>query len=199
MNRRRLPIYGACLLLLAAASQLTGAALVYGKAWLAPILMERAYDAPDTRGVAAKPWPWADMRPVARLGVVRLKLERLVLDSDSGNALAFGPGMAAGVRPGRQGLVMVAGHRDTHFRFLRDLRPADTLTLEYNGERFQYQVEDTVIADARIGRIDAPLPAQGLLLVTCYPFDAIVPGGPLRYVVIARSSFDEPADGTTPL
>jgi sortase A len=25
-----------------------------------------------------------------------------------------------------------------------------------------------------------------LILVTCYPFDAIVPGGPLRYVVYAR-------------
>jgi sortase A len=26
----------------------------------------------------------------------------------------------------------------------------------------------------------------GLLLVTCYPFDAINPGGPLRYVVAAQ-------------
>ena len=33
----------------------------------------------------------------------------------------------------------------------------------------------------QMARSDAPM----LTLVTCYPFDAVVPGGPLRYVVTA--------------
>ena len=186
MSRRHVVLCSISLLLLVSLSQFAGAALIYGKAWLAPLLIARAFAAIDAQGQAAKPWPWADMRPLARLSVARLNLQRLVLDGDSGHALAFGPGMAAGPRPGSDGLVMVAGHRDTHFRFLRELRSPDVLVVEYRGQLYEYQVEQAVVADARDGQIQAPLPARGLLLVTCYPFDAVVPGGPLRYVVIAR-------------
>jgi sortase A len=42
------------------------------------------------------------------------------------------------------------------------------------------------IIDSRTtGIINDPERDQ-LVLVTCYPFDAMVPGGPLRYVVIAE-------------
>ncbi len=41
------------------------------------------------------------------------------------------------------------------------------------------------VIDARQARL-APDDGRPILsLVTCYPFDAIVPGGPLRYVVTA--------------
>ncbi len=104
-------------------------------------------------------------------------------------------GLAGGARPGSPGLPMISGHRDTHFRFLGDLLEDDDITLEYDGQRLRYRVERTVIADAREGTIDAPLPGQGLLLVTCYPFDAVQPGGPLRYVVVAREVAAESAAG----
>lgn len=184
---------------LVAASQLAGAALIYGKAWLAPILIERAYRQTPVEGAPVKPWPWADTYPVARLSLPRLSLQRVVLEGDSGNALAFGPGMAAGVRPGDEGMVMVSAHRDTHFRFLQEITGGDAVHLDYRGSRFRYRVRETLIADARDGRLHTALPEQGLLLVTCYPFDAVIPGGPLRFVVIAERQRPADAGGTTSL
>jgi sortase A len=35
-------------------------------------------------------------------------------------------------------------------------------------------------------RVMDPADAAELTLITCYPFDAIAPGTPLRYVVIAE-------------
>ena len=89
-------------LLLVAAHQLGGAAVIKAKAWLAPILIQQAWEQTLlSGGEAVKPWPWADTWPVARLWVPALGVERLVLAGDSGNALAFGPGrvQAVGFRP----------------------------------------------------------------------------------------------------
>jgi sortase A len=194
MKRRSLLALPTAVAAVLAGTQFAGAALIYGKAWLAPVLIERAYGESRESGQPVRPWSWADTWPVARLGVARLGIERFVMHGDNGNAMAFGPGLAGGANPGSPGLPMISGHRDTHFRFLGDLLVDDEVTLEYEGQRLRYRVERTVIADARDGTIDAPLPGQGLLLVTCYPFDAIQPGGSLRYVVIATEIPDEGAD-----
>ncbi len=173
-------------LLLAALYQIAGAAMIYGKAWLAPHLIERAYKRSQHSGEAIKPWPWADTHPVAQLRVPRLGLTRYILSGQSGHALAFAAGLAPDVRPGDPGLAMLSGHRDTHFRFLSRLQTGDELFLSFEGREYRYQVTEQVVADARDGRIDARLPPRGMLLVTCYPFDAVVPGGPLRYVIVTE-------------
>ncbi len=196
---RRIPVgrYLAALLLLVALAQYAGAALIYAKAWLAPVLIERAFRASQIQGGVVRPWPWADTWPVARLEAPRLDLERHVLSGDSGHALAFAAGMAPDVRPGDPGLTMIAGHRDTHFRFLADLRRGDALSLDYGDRRYHYRITDLVMADVRDGLIDAVLPTRGLLLVTCYPFDAVVPGGPGRFVVVAEQRGSELRSGIT--
>lgn len=199
MVRQRFAGLLVLLMLLMAASQFAGAALIYAKAWLAPVLIEVAYEAARADANPRKPWPWSDTWPIARLQMQRLHIDRLVLEGDSGNTLAFGPGMAAGQRPGEPGLLMISAHRDTHFRFLQNLLRGDEITLEYRGRKYRYRVTDTEIADARDGALRGPLPDRGLLLVTCYPFDAIVSGGPRRYVVIAEELPPGPAPGTTSL
>lgn len=193
MRRRRPPIarYLTVALLLGSLTQFASAGLVYAKAWLAPLLIERAFIASQQRHAVVRPWPWADTWPVARLQVPRLSLQRHVLAGDSGEALAFAAGMAPQVRPGDPGLTMISGHRDTHFRFLSKLQVGDTLSLDYEDQRIHYRITDRVVADARDGLIDAVLPARGLLLVTCYPFDALVPGGPGRFVVVAEQIGNE--------
>jgi sortase A len=181
--------------------QAAGAALVYGKAWLAPQLIAVAWRRGADDGRIVKPWPWADTWPVARLAIPTLAAERFVLAGDSGHALAFGPGLAGGVMPGEPGLSMIAGHRDTHFRILRRLSGGETIVLDHAGRTLHYRVERTLVVDARPGTLPGELPGRGLLLVTCFPFDAVHAGGPLRFVVVARqiTRRDGAGDALSPL
>ncbi|HET7360128.1 MAG TPA: sortase, partial [Rhodanobacteraceae bacterium] len=79
---------------------------------------------------------------------------------------------------------VISAHRDTQFAFLRELRVGDTLTLDDARGLQRYRVVGMRVADSRRARPHAAH-AGALLLVTCYPFDAVLPGGPLRYVVEA--------------
>jgi sortase A len=179
------------LLVLGGCQQLTAAGLIKAKAWLAPILIERAWESSlDQGGSPVKPWPWADTWPVARLRAPALDVERLVLAGDSGNALAFGPGHAnASAQLGTAGLAVIGGHRDTHFAFLRRLPPDATLQLQLpDGSWREYRVETVEVVDASAQSISPRAGEERLLLVTCYPFDALQANGPLRYVVGARPS-----------
>jgi sortase A len=166
--------------------QFGGAALIHGKALLAQVLIADAWAASRDRGAGRRPWPWADSWPVARLRVPALEVDQYVLAGTSGEALAFGPGLdLAGARPGEGGPILLAGHRDTHFRWLRQLAVGATLSLEgTGGAAVTYRVTDRRVLDSRRGSLAVDRD-DVLLLVTCYPFDAVVPGGPLRYVVEA--------------
>ena len=176
-------------LLLLCAQQFGSAAMTHAKAWLAPKLIERAWQQSLADGAAGvKPWPWADTWPVARLRVTARGIDQFILAGDSGNALAFSPGHAAASAPlGSAGRAVIGGHRDTHFAFLEDISLGDSVTLELPGGLLRhYSVEDLAIVDtSRLPFVDAPA-LEELMLVTCYPFDAIDSGGPLRYVVVAR-------------
>ena len=186
--RERLARFALPLLAVLAAHQLGGAAVIHAKAWLAPRLIEAAYRESAARGGAAvAPWPWADTWPVARLRVPALGIERLVLSGDGGSALAFGPGHSrASAMPGAAGEVVIGGHRDTHFRFLRDLDPGlEVLLALPDGRQRRYRVVKREVVDSRRQRLVSGDSADRLLLVTCFPFDALHSGGPLRFVVIA--------------
>jgi sortase A len=89
--------------------------------------------------------------------------------------------------PGEVGNAVIAGHRDTHFRFLENLAAGELLNVESNrGVRHLYQVVATEVVDSRKGSLLLDTESAVLSLVTCYPFNATQGGGPLRYVVTAR-------------
>lgn len=160
---------------------------IHAKAALAQVLLERAWTHSDHGRRTQRPWPWADIAPLARLSVPRLQQDLIVLNGASGQALAFGPGWTPGsARPGAPGLTVISAHRDTQFSFLKALRPGDRLHLDGPAGGSDYQVEGSRIVDSRQQGLPATDTMDGLWLVTCYPFDAIMPGGPLRYVVQAR-------------
>lgn len=176
------------LLVLAGAQQLAAAGLIKAKAWLAPILIERAWEQSLAQGGApVKPWPWADTWPVARLRVAARDIDLLVLAGDSGNALAFGPGHALASAPlGSPGLAVIGGHRDTHFNFLQHLQAGALVQLQLpTGAGLDYRVEAAQVVDAGKQALPLQFDREELLLVTCYPFDTLRPGGPLRYVIRA--------------
>lgn len=138
-------------------------------------------------GGMVKPWPWADTWPVARLQAPEYNVDVFVLDGAHGSALAFGPGRLHGTaNPGRPGLSIVGGHRDTHFQFLRHVRIGDELLVtDDEGRAHHYSVNDIRVVNSVETPLRAAADEERLLLVTCYPFDALTPGGPLRYVVSA--------------
>ena len=190
--KRSLRWIGAACLALGLA--LTGNAIyIHAKAILAQVLLHRAWAATQATGVPTKPWPWADTTTIARLVAPGQDVDLLVLAGATGRTLAFGPGHHDGsAMPGEPGNAVLSAHRDTHFRFLHDVVVGDSLIVEMPaGQRFHYRVREIDVADQRDLHLPR-MPAQPTLtLVTCYPFDAVETGGPLRYVVVAT------ADGGT--
>ena len=89
------------------------------------------------------------------------------------------------------GHSVVSGHRDTQFAFLRELRPGARLRVQRrDGAWLTYIVSGSKVIDARTARLSPAADGSLLTLVTCYPFDAIAPGGPLRYLVFAEAAPD---------
>jgi sortase A len=139
----------------------------------------------------AQPWPWADTWPVARLVAKSGNVDLIVLAGGSGRTLAFGPGhLSASSLPGETGNTVIAGHRDTHFSFLRDVEVGELLVIEtVSGEKHLYEIFDIDVVDSRRSSLLLDTDTAMLSLVTCYPFEAIDPGGPMRYVVTAKMLF----------
>ncbi|RKZ49693.1 MAG: class GN sortase [Gammaproteobacteria bacterium] len=168
--------------------QIGSASYIHAKAILAQVLLETAWDKTVHGQQEVKPWPWADTWPISRLDVPGLGIDRIVLAGASGSSLAFGPGHLFGSPlPGQQGNTVIAGHRDTHFRFLKDIKRGELIRLQSNkGRTIDYEVSETIIVDEKQAEYLANTSENTLTLITCYPFDAIRPGGPLRYLVIAK-------------
>ena len=180
----------ACLLFLGF-WQLGQGAYIPAKAWLAQELMQRAWLRAGRNVERPAPWPWADTWPVARLTASSQDVDLIVLEGGSGRTLAFAPGhLSASALPGQKGNTIIAGHRDTHFRFLRDVEKGELLGVESaNGQRHVYEVIAADVVDSRRGSLVLDTDTAMLTLVTCYPFEAPEAGGPLRYVVTARMLF----------
>ena len=163
---------------------------VHIKARLAQQLISTAWSRSLHGEHQVRPWPWADAWPVARLQVPAQNIDLYVLADASGRSLAFGPGLVSGsAAPGTQGNSIIAAHRDTHFRFLRDLPIGTLLTLQTTDGKFhRYILTEGQILDVRRDYLDVNAPGSTLTLLTCYPFDAIGQSGPLRYAAIAEQA-----------
>jgi sortase A len=172
-------------------------AYIEAKAHLAQILLRRAWDRSRARAAEVRPWPWADTHPVARLSVPGRGVDVLVLAGASGRTMAFGPGHLDGTPlPGAEGNAVVTGHRDTHFAFLRRLERGDLVLVEgRDGRTRRYAVTEARIVDRGDVAVVRDVGDTRLTLVTCYPFFALRPGGPLRYVVTARETAIIPSRG----
>lgn len=185
---RRHWIIASCVLFALGAWQVASAAWIHAKALVAQQLIARSWEQSRNGGPARRPWPWADMRPVARLSVVARGVDLFVLDSATPRALAFGPAHVGGTAaPATWGNTVLVAHRDTHFAFLRRLALDDEIAVEATrGEPARYRVQEISVVDKGEARLIDPADVGKLTLITCYPFDAVRPGTSLRYVVVAR-------------
>lgn len=195
MSGRR---WAALVLALAGVAVGARAAWIPAKAGLAQVLLHHAWERARAGEARPAPWPWADTWPVARLSAPARGRTVYVLAGASGRTLAFGPAHVPGTaRPGTVGNSALAGHRDTHFAFLKDLEPSDELVLETaDGSRHRYRVRDARVVHESDTRVLKPEPARVLTLITCHPFDAVIPGGAMRYVVRAVGEGEGPREAS---
>lgn len=156
------------------------------KAWLAQYLIEDAWSRTLAGERKVQPWPWADTWPVARLTTP--DGNRLyVLEGLTGHALAFGPARLSTSRTaGQAGSMVIAGHKDSHFRFLQHLERDQVLQVQTrDGRQYHYRVTNLRVADSRTQRIPMHSRRDELILITCYPFGPGRHDSPLRHVVTA--------------
>jgi sortase A len=122
---------------------------------------------------------------VGRLEIPRLGVSDLIAEGDDdrtlGAAIGHLPDTALPWEPGNSAL---AGHRDTVFRPLRDLRIGDRLRIVTTRGTFDYRVFEMLIVDPEETWVLAPSSERVLTLVTCYPF-TYIGSAPKRFVVRA--------------
>jgi sortase A len=123
---------------------------------------------------------------VGRLEIGRIDLDVMVLNGADTASLRRGAGwIRRTATPGAPGNMGIAGHRDTHFRPLEQVRKGDRIDLTtVGGRRFQYQVAWIAVVDPSQLEVIGPTEAPALTLITCYPFDYIG-RAPRRFVVRA--------------
>jgi len=172
--------------------QLASAGWIQGKSIIAQQLLNHSWNKAlndlndDKKTKTHKPWPWADTWPVAKLIVPQHHIEQIILAGDSGSSLAFAPGYTlASATPNSAGTTVISAHRDTHFRFLKDLKINEIIIIQTTDKTIAYQVYEMKIVDSKTFKLQPVRDRQTLVLVTCYPFDSLYSGGSLRYLVYA--------------
>jgi len=191
MLKSKLFRYSALILFLVGLCLTGKGTYIHAKAGLAKYLLHSSWQESIEKGDIVKPWPWADTWPVARMILPEHEIDLVVLEGDSGNVLAFGPGhMTLSSLPGQPGNSIISGHRDTTFRFLERVRVGDKILMQIReGDMVSFKVVATQIIDEAVLDMNIETEVPLVTLVTCYPFDAVVPGGPERYLVFAE--YDE--------
>jgi sortase A len=130
--------------------------------------------------------------PVAKLLIPRIGTVLYVVEGIDERDLRRGPGHVSGtVLPGEDGNCIIAGHNDTHFRVLKDVRKGDEVILERSGHQFSYRVDDMSVVPPENTAGLAPAGKAVLNLITCYPFEYIG-NSPRRFIVHAALEASAP-------
>ena len=123
---------------------------------------------------------------IGRVYVPRLSLTAMVEEGTDDATLLRAVGHVPGTAlPGASGNVAIAGHRDSFFRALKDLRRNDEIDFETLDGSFRYTVDELTVVDPDNTSVLDPTPDKTLTIVTCFPFHYIGPA-PRRFIVRAR-------------
>ena len=150
----------------------------------APRVQEsKAVETRETSRFTIAPHPGA---AIARLSIPRLDATLYVVEGDDNRDLKRGPGHLIGsAMPGQDGNCVIAGHRDTHFRVLKNIQKGDEILLTRNGETWRYRVDEmSIVSPDNLSPL-RPTHTPVLNLITCYPFQYLG-SAPKRFIVHAQ-------------
>jgi len=159
-----------------------------GQAEAARAFEQPVPDTPETRAATQPAGLHSVNRgdTLAKMKIPRLDTELYVVEGDGRKELRRGPGHLAGTAmPGENGNCVIAGHRDTHFRVLKDIKEGDDIILQTSTGQYLYRVKRTRIVSPENTSALAPTSDAELNLITCYPF-YYVGSAPKRFVVEAQ-------------
>jgi sortase A len=123
---------------------------------------------------------------VGRIEIPRLGVSAIIKTGTDARTLQLAVGHISGTAlPGESGNVGLAGHRDTFFRRLRDIRTDDEIRVATPTRTYHYRVERTNVVEPGDVWVLDPTAHPALTLVTCYPF-SYVGSAPQRFIVRAQ-------------
>lgn len=127
---------------------------------------------------------------LALLRIPKIDLEVPIVDGTDDLSLNRAVGHIAGTpKPGENGNVGIAGHRDGFFRGLKDVSTGDTIEIVTPDNVSKYVIDKITVVDPSNVSVLAPETESRVTLVTCYPF-YFIGSAPQRYIV--RASLVEP-------
>jgi sortase A len=129
--------------------------------------------------------PAVDPTALGRIEIPRLGVAAIVKEGSDEGTLARAVGLVRGsARPGELGNMVLAGHRDTFFRPLRNIKVNDRIRMIVPPNTYEYEVQSLrVVAPEETSVLDSK-GVEELTLVTCFPFRFIGPA-PDRFIVSA--------------
>ena len=173
-------VMAAALILLARASE------VPLKALMGQFMLRDVWEKTIATGNEFKPWPSADFRVTGELTIPRLGLSQIVLDRASGEAMSWGIGAVSSDSSSTNAIIL-AGHRDTHMKFMAKLRIGDLVHFQASDAPLQtYKlIESMVLATPQLNVEDSFEKASQIILTTCWPFNG-TQQSPERFILIGQ-------------
>jgi sortase A len=148
--------------------------------------LDQQIHAQEKNEVSSQPATAREGDVLGRIEIPRLAVRVAILEGTTPQTLRLGVGHIRGTaRPGASGNIGIAGHRDTYFRELKDIRTDDEIQVLSANGLSHYRVDWVRIVTLDDIAILAPSAHSAVTLVTCYPFHYIG-AAPKRYVVHAK-------------
>jgi sortase A len=137
-------------------------------------------------GLVSEPHILVEGDVIGEIQVPRLGLNAIVVQGDSPANLRRAVGhISNSALPGEWGNVALAGHRDTFFRPLHDIRLGDEIRFKTPERSFEYLVESIEVVAPNDIQVLEPSTGHDLTFITCFPFH-FVGAAPKRFIVRAR-------------
>ena len=179
-----------CILIILGLIGIAKASFMPIKAIIGQHYLEAAWHESLRNNKLSKPWRSADFYMIGELKVPRLKISRVILNSVSGDAMAWGIGRVTNLSHAlNKQPIILAGHRDSHMQFMSRLNIGDRIELTMSdGVLKTYIISGTEVSDKpEVSLSPVSLGSESLILTTCWPFDAMK-SGDQRYLIFAQSS-----------
>jgi sortase A len=126
---------------------------------------------------------------IGRISIPRLHISAMVEEGVDDVTLFRAVGHIPGTAlPGETGNIGIAGHRDTFFRSLKDLKPEDRIDVTTHSGSFHYTVDSLSVVEPTDINVLKSSAGQTLTIVTCFPFNYIG-NAPRRFIVHAVATY----------